>query len=586
MSPSVALTLLVLATGAQEPGPSPLLEKSASTRPGLGSSGTIVEIKFRNGTDVRLQDGRFVGRDAAAEQVDALVQSLGATARRTFAQSEEWLRAWRRSGETHRGIELHDLNLFFCIDLPHGGAPDVCDVLNTLESVEIAYPASLPFDPTIPPALLLCLPAMTTPDFTSQQGYAGPAPTGVDAAHANTFSGGRGIGVTIVDCETGWTDDHEDLAHKAQGSFIGYTPAPYPWHHGTAVIGEMIGGDNGFGVIGLCPDADVRLSTHSPVGGTTNIPGSIMNAAAAAQPGDVIVVEIQCFDGPPGPHPCEYAASTFATIQTATANGVHVIAAAGNGDNDLDASAYGGAFLFAVRDSGAIIVGASNGSSLSKAGFSNYGTRLTSHGWGYNVTTAGYGDLHDGGPFQLEYTNSFSGTSSATPIVTGAAVDLIAIHRTAFKSDIDPIFLRDLLRSTGTPQGSGGIIGSRPDLEKAIRALAIPEVEVAGNLTAGGTFQIILRGTPGDVFGLFWSPSLAPQPTYLAPAGYFHLNVASFFPFLPNGVIGASGSTTLQFPIPNLPGLSGFTSHVQGYQIFQTGPGVGSFTNHETFTLL
>ena len=46
------------------------------------------------------------------------------------------------------------------------------------------------------------------------------------------------------------------------------------------------------------------------------------------------------------------------TISIASASGIVVVETAGNGGEDLDHSAFGGAFDRSVRDSGALIVGA------------------------------------------------------------------------------------------------------------------------------------------------------------------------------------------------------------------------------------
>ena len=54
-----------------------------------------------------------------------------------------------------------------------------------------------------------------TPDFTASQIYLNPAPAGIDARFAWTKPGGRGEGVTIIDCEWGWNFSHEDLDHPA-----------------------------------------------------------------------------------------------------------------------------------------------------------------------------------------------------------------------------------------------------------------------------------------------------------------------------------------------------------------------------------
>ena len=53
----------------------------------------------------------------------------------------------------------------------------------------------------------------------------------------------------------------------------------------------------------------------------------------------------------------EYWDSYFDAIKNATARGIIVVEAAGNGGMDLDSSIYGGKFDRSVRDSGAILVG-------------------------------------------------------------------------------------------------------------------------------------------------------------------------------------------------------------------------------------
>ena len=84
----------------------------------------------------------------------------------------------------------------------------------------------------------------------------------------------------------------------------------------------------------------------------------------------------------------------------------------------------------AIRDSGAILVGAGapppgthgrdHGPDRSRLDFSNFGARVDAQGWGEEVTTCGYGDLQGGTNEDLWYTDTFSGTSSASPIVVGA----------------------------------------------------------------------------------------------------------------------------------------------------------------------
>ena len=170
--------------------------------------------------------------------------------------------------------------------------------------------------------------------------------------------------------------------------------------------------------------------------------------------------------------------------------------------------------------------------------------------------------------------------------MTGAAVNVISIHREAFKSEIAPIPLRDLLSQTGTPQSGTQQIGSRPDLKQALRALEVPEVEVGGTLVPGGTLTITNYGTPGDTYGLFLSlSSLPPDQIYVAPAGYLFLDPVGLFVLLVNGTVGAGGSTVVSGNIPNQTGLTGLRASVQGYHVFNSGPGIASFTNYATFKI-
>ena len=114
------------------------------------------------------------------------------------------------------------------------------------------------------------------------------------------------------------------------------------------------------------------------------------------------------------------------------------------------------------------------GPARSRLSFSNYGPRVNVQGWGDCVTTTGYGDLQRGGNNDLWYTSTFGGTSSASPIVTGAAAALSSAQERANGTHLTSQQVRSLLISTGTPQntsGSGalaGHIGPLPDLEGAL----------------------------------------------------------------------------------------------------------------------
>jgi subtilisin family serine protease len=89
------------------------------------------------------------------------------------------------------------------------------------------------------------------------------------------------------------------------------------------------------------------------------------------------------------------------------------------------------------------------------------------------VATLDYGDLQEcDGLTDRHYTGRFSGTSSASPIVAGAAV-LIQSTAKARGFQLAPIEMRTLLNATGSPQvdRNADNIGPRPNLARALRQL-------------------------------------------------------------------------------------------------------------------
>jgi subtilisin family serine protease len=90
---------------------------------------------------------------------------------------------------------------------------------------------------------------------------------------------------------------------------------------------------------------------------------------------------------------------------------------------------------FDRASTGAIMVGAGGPprdgfKDRERLDFSNYGGRVDVQGWGRKVATLDYGDLQAcDGDGERHYTGEFSGTSSASPIVAGAAVILQGIAR-------------------------------------------------------------------------------------------------------------------------------------------------------------
>jgi subtilisin family serine protease len=159
--------------------------------------------------------------------------------------------------------------------------------------------------------------------------------------------------------------------------------------------------------------------------------------------------------------------------KAATDSGIIIIAAAGNGNQNLDDPFY--ATYNARGNSGAIIVGAgSPNTTHSKLSFSTYGNRVDVQGWGSNVLAAGYGSYQKYDNDNNRTYNYFSGTSSATPVVASAATLIQAYYHQATGQYLSPAAMKNLLISTGIPQGgtvAGQKIGPFPNVKNAILQL-------------------------------------------------------------------------------------------------------------------
>ncbi|GIJ60148.1 S8 family serine peptidase [Virgisporangium aurantiacum] len=471
-------------------------------KPALRASRALTATTTRLTLEGRLPDGRAVagsGTVAAAVVLEVKFQETlsvrgsGAAVRSAHGAD---LSAVRSVLSRHRAVDLApllpeptltalaplsagqpvpDMASWYHLTLPGDADPTkaLAD-LTALPAVAHAYPAP---EPAPPPA---------TPDFTGMQGYQRPAPQGVDADRARQDPRSRGAGTRVVDLEYDWNPFHEDL-RLDWSSDLGGTQFPrntsFADEHGTAVFGELVADDNGFGVTGGVPDAAMfgispmqRLSS----GQVTYRPGAALShLGTLLGPGDVVLIEQQT-TGPNGGTryvPAEWVQSVFDATSLLTRLGVVVVATGGNGGENLDGAEFQGRFTRAVRDSGAIIVGAGSSTNHSRLSFSVYGSRVDVQGWGHNITTTGSNGNLQGGTapanINIRYTRSFGGTSGAGPIVTGA----VAALQSYLKATGRPLWtarqLNDLLKATGTPQGgdTSQRIGPLPNLRAALTSL-------------------------------------------------------------------------------------------------------------------
>jgi subtilisin family serine protease len=317
-----------------------------------------------------------------------------------------------------------------------------------------------------------------TPAYDGRQGYR--AALGLEAAWA--LPGGRGAGMAVADVEGEWNDRHEDLPGARIEHVAGQRQRGAAWRaHGTAVLGVIAARDNGAGMLGLAPDVE-RILTASL--GRIGPARAIYEAARRLSPGDVLILELHGpgpnhrGDGQQGYVPMEWWQPEFDAIQHATARGIIVVEAGGNGGEDLDQPIYRGRFDRRARDSGAILVGAgappgADVPERSRLWFSNFGSRLDVQGWGALVATLDYGDLQGCDAPARKYTARFGGTSSASPVVAGAVLALQGVHKAKRGAALSPAAMRALLVETGTAERGSQHIGPLPHVGRALERLEL-----------------------------------------------------------------------------------------------------------------
>ena len=325
---------------------------------------------------------------------------------------------------------------------------------------------------------------MASPDFSDKQKYHDPAPNGLDAKYAWTQTGGKGEGIKFMDCEGDWNLDHEELApHNIIRIYGHVTNNTIHIEHGTAAMGVAIALHDNSGIKGFAPNIEEAYASTlctSSINCTTenySFPQPVVSGAQYLGEGDVMLMEMQ-MNSSVGYIPAEIDPAVFDAIKIATAMGIVVIEASGNGSNWLDHSDFEQVYDRTFQDSEAIMVGSSyaipavNGSSpsMSRSDHTNYGSRIDVFAWGERVTASGYGALHNGGS-TARYTDNYTGTSSASSIVGGAALCLQGYYKAlTVGSTLNSAIMRDIFAATGTPSAFpvSDSIGVMPDLKAAM----------------------------------------------------------------------------------------------------------------------
>ena len=521
----------------------------------------VIKIKFHDGFRIRLvredprdRNSRLVPKDLngkaltsplAQEVLKKVEQGKWA---RTHIPNEKQLDELRAKTSKILGDQMPDLNLYFSLLLPKDiEAKEVIRWFKMLKEVESArlkpdyYLAVAPDYSEYQDGQTHTLGDTTYVVEDDYQRYLEPAPVGVDAYYAWQFPGGDGAGVSVVDIESAFDRNHPDLPQVTEDG------TPFPGNielkhinHGTATLGVIVGLDNGEGVKGIAHaatpyfistrpffNAAVGMDSDDPnadaytdaIAWAVDLDSLLVNhiVAGEAQPGDVIVLEIQT-DGPnsnpdddsqDGLVPVEWHEDVWNAIRYATTNGFVVVEAAGNGNENLDDPVYAydpdhphrpfvvNSEGVRINDSGAIIVGAGFANwgwyieefSLvprERKEFSNFGRRVDVQGWGEHIVTLGPGLEPDKTIYfddqGMTIRNDYRGTSGATAILGGVATSLQGIVKA---HDLEFTYLsskqmRELLIETGTAQ-QGDLnehIGLLPDMRQAINTLLATNQEL------------------------------------------------------------------------------------------------------------
>lgn len=533
---------------------------------------TRIVLKLEDGAGAQAQGGRLEaqpgGKDLLAVQV--LLEGFAELRVEPYvAVGAAELAELRASGEEASGWELADLSQYFLVSL--AASADVrwlMERLLALPVVEEAY--------ALPRVILAAgdIQPPATPNLTGWQIQLGS----YNLPAVRNLPGGNGAGVTVTDVEAAWnlrgmfgdTSTHEDL----QGLDL-QSPAPAAWDptswvvppgwtsdHGDAVLG-LLGADvDAPGVDGLLPGAVLRVSAAHTTAGW-RIADAIVRAAqamsAGAGSGALLLIELQiggpnsgacnpldplnrcCANAQFGSLPIEVLGAEFNAIRLATALGVVVVEAAGNGEQDLDDwndgapcmargnSAYA-LFDPNLSDSGALVVGATD-TIAQRAWFSNHGRRVDACALGQGLATLGYGDLFNGGIDQ-RYTSVFGGTSGASPLVLSAAGILQSAHRYYHGPGRYPHHaLRLLLRTSGSPSASPSSdrIGEQPELQGQYKILQtgprpalVFETQAAANANLGRSVAGL-----GDVDGDGYGDVIVAEPVIAVTGGQGRAHILS-----------------------------------------------------------
>ena len=260
---------------------------------------------------------------------------------------------------------------------------------------------------------------------------------GAEPAHSSNHTG-RGVKIAILD--TGVDYKHPELAPNYKGGydFINMDSDPMDDNgHGTHVAGIIAAAKDGKGIVGVAPDAEIYAIKVSDQKGKGSFSGLVEGINWSIENDmDVVTMSITGSDGS--------KALKKAVESAYNEHGLVLVAAVGNGNGEV---------LYPAAYDEVIGVGSVNkDNTLSSFSLTGSEVELVTPGSGIKSTAIG-------GKYRLS-----SGTSMATPFVTGAIALLLGSDEKAWSStglvDGDGTWtndeIREVLRGTAKDLGDVG----------------------------------------------------------------------------------------------------------------------------------